>query len=93
MIYRHNITINDKPYNAVAAMASHNGRGVLISISADGAEAGCVKMIASIPDTLIKWSHLDDDQFIQEAWSQFEASELAGAALSKWPVLLEIKMQ
>lgn len=93
MHYRQNITFEDQVYSAIAMIAAHNGKAVLISLSAEGSEVGKVKMVASIPNAAIKWDHLDEDQFIYEAWSQFVARGLARAALSSWPELVEIELE
>lgn len=82
MQHQHQLIVSGKPYTAVVISTAHNGRAVLISLVAEQSEVGLVKLVASFPDAMLKWGHLNEEQFLQAAWSQFVARGLAAAALA-----------
>lgn len=93
MYHRFQVMAEGKCYAASAVVAAHTGRAVLISLIADGAEMGLVKLISPIPEALLNWGQLDEAQFLHSACLQFLERELAREVLSSSarPLVLELE--
>jgi len=87
------LIVEGKSYEAIAVLAAHPGRAVLISMMLEGSEVGLVKLTSSLPMAALRRTALTDTQFLDEACEQFRDRQLAARALqsSDRPWILELE--